>query len=71
MAGDGVATIAASLFGAPPNTTYSEVTGAVMLTKAFNPVIMTWGAVTALILAFVGKLGATLQTIPYRLWAGS
>ncbi|MGF1716362.1 uracil-xanthine permease family protein [Photobacterium chitinilyticum] len=70
MAGDGVATIAASLFGAPPNTTYSEVTGAVMLTKAFNPVIMTWGAVTALILAFVGKLGATLQTIPVPVMGG-
>ncbi|NAW64492.1 uracil-xanthine permease family protein [Photobacterium halotolerans] len=70
MAGDGVATIAASMFGAPPNTTYSEVTGAVMLTKAFNPAIMTWSAVTAIILAFVGKLGATLQTIPVPVMGG-
>ncbi|UTM57939.1 uracil-xanthine permease family protein [Photobacterium sp. CCB-ST2H9] len=70
MAGDGVATIAASLVGAPPNTTYSEVTGAVMLTKAFNPAIMTWSAVTAIILAFVGKLGATLQTIPVPVMGG-
>ncbi|AJR07687.1 uracil-xanthine permease [Photobacterium gaetbulicola] len=70
MAGDGVATIAASMFGAPPNTTYSEVTGAVMLTKAFNPVIMTWAAVTALVLAFVGKLGAILQTIPVPVMGG-
>ncbi|MCW8331772.1 uracil-xanthine permease family protein [Photobacterium sp. SDRW27] len=70
MAGDGVATIAASMFGAPPNTTYSEVTGAVMLTKAFNPVIMTWGAITALVLAFVGKLGAMLQTIPVPVMGG-
>lgn len=70
MAGDGVATIAASMFGAPPNTTYSEVTGAVMLTKAFNPVIMTWAAVTALVLAFVGKLGAALQTIPVPVMGG-
>ncbi|WP_120510138.1 uracil-xanthine permease family protein [Photobacterium salinisoli] len=70
MAGDGVATIAASMFGAPPNTTYSEVTGAVMLTKAFNPAIMTWSAVTAIILAFVGKLGAVLQTIPVPVMGG-
>lgn len=70
MAGDGIATIAASLVGAPPNTTYSEVTGAVMLTKAFNPVIMTWAAVTAIILAFVGKLGAVLQTIPVPVMGG-
>lgn len=70
MAGDGVATMAAAFFGAPPNTTYSEVTGAVMLTKAFNPVIMTWTAITALVLAFVGKLGAILQTIPVPVMGG-
>ncbi|MEZ8146847.1 uracil-xanthine permease family protein [Enterovibrio norvegicus] len=70
MAGDGFATIAASMFGAPPNTTYSEVTGAVLLTRAFNPVIMTWAAVTALVLAFVGKLGAILQTIPVPVMGG-
>ncbi|MEH0666549.1 uracil-xanthine permease [Vibrio scophthalmi] len=70
IAGDGVATMAASLFGAPPNTTYSEVTGAVMLTKAFNPVIMTYAAVTAIVLALVGKLGAALQTIPMPVMGG-
>ncbi len=70
MAGDGFATIAASLCGAPPNTTYSEVTGAVMLTRAFNPAIMTWAAVTAIVLAFVGKLGAILQTIPVPVMGG-
>ena len=70
IAGDGVATIAASMVGAPPNTTYSEVTGAVMLTKAFNPVIMTWAAITAIVLALVGKLGATLQTIPVPVMGG-
>jgi len=70
ITGDGVATIAASMVGAPPNTTYSEVTGAVMLTKAFNPVIMTWAAVCAIVLALVGKLGATLQTIPMPVMGG-
>lgn len=70
IAGDGVATMMASMVGAPPNTTYSEVTGAVMLTKAFNPVIMTWAAVTAIVLAFVGKLGAILQTIPVPVMGG-
>ncbi len=70
ITGDGVATIAASMVGAPPNTTYSEVTGAVMLTKAFNPVIMTWAAVTAIILALVGKLGALLQTVPVPVMGG-
>ncbi|NVC93676.1 uracil-xanthine permease [Vibrio natriegens] len=70
IAGDGVATMAAAMVGAPPNTTYSEVTGAVMLTKAFNPKIMTWAAVTAIVLALVGKLGAILQTIPVPVMGG-
>lgn len=70
IAGDGVATMAASFLGAPPNTTYSEVTGAVMLTKTYNPVIMTWAAITAIILALVGKLGAFLQTIPVPVMGG-
>jgi uracil permease len=70
IAGDGIATMAASMVGAPPNTTYSEVTGAVMLTKAYNPAIMTWAAITAIVLALVGKLGAILQTIPMPVMGG-
>ena len=70
MAGDGVATMAASMMGAPPNTTYSEVTGAVMLTKSYNPKIMTYAAITAIVLALVGKLGGVLQTIPVPVMGG-
>ncbi|GAM65063.1 uracil permease [Vibrio ishigakensis] len=70
MTGDGVATMAASMIGAPPNTTYSEVTGAVMLTKAYNPKIMTYAAITAIVLALVGKLGGILQTIPVPVMGG-
>ena len=64
LLGDGLATSLAAAFGGPPNTTYSEVTGAVSLTKAYNPAIMTFAAITAIVLAFVGKLGAVLSTIP-------
>lgn len=70
MLGDGLATIAAGLLGGPPNTTYSEVTGAVTLTKAFNPAIMTWAAIFAIILAFVGKLSGALATIPMPVMGG-
>lgn len=68
--GDGIATSVASMFGGPPNTTYSEVTGAVMLTKAFNPIIMIWAAVFAIILAFIAKFGVLLQTIPAPVMGG-
>lgn len=64
LLGDGLATSLAACFGGPPNTTYSEVTGAVSITKAYNPAIMTFAAITAILLAFVGKLGAVLATIP-------
>ncbi|MCB1716354.1 MAG: uracil-xanthine permease [Candidatus Competibacteraceae bacterium] len=70
LLGDGLATTLAAGLGGPPNTTYSEVTGAVALTKAFNPSVMTWAALTAIVLAFVAKLGAILQTIPVPVMGG-
>lgn len=70
LLGDGLATSAAAMLGGPPNTTYSEVTGAVALTKSFNPVIMTWAAVFAILLAFMGKTGAVLATIPVPVMGG-
>lgn len=70
LLGDGIATSFASFLGGPPNTTYSEVTGAVALTRVFNPAIMTWAAIAAIVLAFVGKLGAFLQSIPTPVMGG-
>lgn len=70
LLGDGLATTVAALFGGPPNTTYSEVTGAVTLTRAFNPKFMIVAAVLAIVLAFVSKLGALLQTIPSPVMGG-
>jgi uracil permease len=70
LLGDGLATTLAAFLGGPPNTTYSEVTGAVALTKAFNPAIMTWASIIALVLSFFGKLGAILQTIPVPVMGG-
>ena len=70
LLGDGVATALAGFLGGPPLTTYAEVTGAVALTKIYNPALMTWAALTALCLAFVGKLGALLQTIPTPVMGG-
>ena len=70
LLGDGLATAAASLVGGPPNTTYAEVTGAVMLTRNFNPNIMTWAAIWAIAISFCGKVGAFLSTIPTIVMGG-
>ena len=68
--GDGLAVNVVGLFGGPPVTTYGEVTGAVMLTKNYNPAVMTWAACFAILMAFVGKFGALLQTIPMPVMGG-
>lgn len=70
LLGDGIATSAAAALGGPPNTTYAEVTGAVMLTKNFNPKIMTWAACWAIGISFCGKVGAFLLTIPTVVMGG-
>ena len=70
MLGDGIATMLASFIGGPPNTTYSEVTGAVALTRAFNPGVMTWAAIWAIVLSCVNKLGAFLSSIPVPVMGG-
>jgi uracil permease len=70
LLGDGLATSFAAMVGGPPNTTYSEVTGAVTLTRAYNPAIMTWAALAAILLSFSGTLGALLGTIPTPVMGG-
>lgn len=70
LSGDGLATLWASFLGGPPNTTYSEVTAGVALTKIYNPGVMTWSCIVAITIAFIGKVGACLQTIPTPVMGG-
>lgn len=70
LLGDGIATAFAGFFGGVPNTTYSEVTGAISLTKITNPFILRIAAITAIIFAFVGKISGFLKTIPLSVLGG-
>ncbi len=70
LLGDGIATMFAGLFGGPPNTTYSEVTGAIVLTRISNPAILRISAITAIVFAFIGKITGFLQTIPSAVLGG-
>lgn len=70
LAGDGLGVLFAGMVGGPPVTTYSEVTGAVTLTKSFNPKVMTWAAVFAILMAFFGKFNALLQSVPVPVMGG-
>lgn len=70
LLGDGLGVCVAGLIGGPPVTTYGEVTGAVMITKNSNPVIMTWAAAFAIFMAFFGKFNAFLSSIPLPVMGG-
>jgi uracil permease len=70
LLGDGIATALAGFFGGVPNTTYSEVTGAITLTKVTNPFVLRIAAITAIVFAFVGKISGFLKTIPPAVLGG-
>lgn len=70
MLGDGVACLVSGLLGGPPETTYSEVTGAMSITKVTSPVVMRIAAITAIIFSVVGKVSAFLQSIPVAVLGG-
>lgn len=68
--GDGLATAAAGLFGAPPNTTYGENIGVMAITRVYSVWVIGGAAIIAIILSFVGKVGVVLQTIPLPVMGG-
>jgi len=70
MLGDGLACLAASLLGGPPVTTYSEVTGAMQITRITSPAVIRIAAGTAIVFSIIGKLSAVLQSIPSAVLGG-
>ena len=70
MLGDGLACLFASLFSGPPVTTYSEVTGAIQITRVRHPQVIRIAAVTAIVFSVIGKLSALLQSIPQAVLGG-
>ncbi|MBQ9822197.1 MAG: uracil-xanthine permease [Muribaculaceae bacterium] len=70
MLGDGLACLTAALFGGPPVTTYSEVTGAMQITRITAPSVIRIAAGTAIVISVIGKLSALLQSIPGAVLGG-
>lgn len=64
LLGDGLATIVASLFGAPANTTYGENTGVLSLTKVFDPMVIRIAACFAVLFSFSPKIAAVIGCMP-------
>ena len=70
MLGDGLACVAAAFIGGPPVTTYSEVTGAISLTKITDPAVIRIAAVVGILFSVLGKVSAILKTIPSAVLGG-
>jgi uracil permease len=70
LLGDGLATAFAGMIGAPANTTYSENTGVLALTKNYNPAILRGAALLAILFSFLSKFGVILRTIPQSVIGG-
>ena len=64
LLGDGLATILASLFGAPANTTYGENTGVLSLTRVFDPLVIRLAACFAILVSFCPKFAAVISCMP-------
>ena len=64
LMGDGLATILASLFGAPANTTYGENTGVLNLTKVYDPRVIRIAAYIAILFSVCPKFVALINCMP-------
>lgn len=70
LLGDGLATIIASLFGAPANTTYGENTGVLSLTKVYDPLVIRIAACFAILFSFSPKIEALIAAMPVATCGG-
>ncbi len=64
LLGDGLATVLASMFGAPANTTYGENTGVLALTKVYDPKVVRLAAIIAVVFSFCPKISALISCMP-------
>ncbi|GBG57062.1 uracil permease [Sporomusaceae bacterium FL31] len=70
LLGNGLSTLISGFFGSTPNTTYGENIGVMAITKVYSVQVIGGAAVIAIILSFVGKLAAAIQSIPVPVMGG-
>jgi uracil-xanthine permease len=69
--GDGVGTSLAALFGAMPNTSFSQNVGLVALTGVVSRFVVAIGAVFLVVAGLAPKIGAAVATMPQAVLGGS
>ena len=70
LLGDGLATILASFFGGPANTTYGENTGVLALSRVYDPKVIRIAACVAVVLSFFPAFAAVVSSIPAAIIGG-
>lgn len=70
LLGDGLATVVSGFIGGPANTTYGENTAVLAITKNYNPSLLRYTAIYAILLSFIGVFGGFLQSIPSAVMGG-
>ena len=70
LLGNGLSTMLSALFGSTPNTTYGENIGVLAITKVYSTWVMGGAAILAIVLSFIGKLSAAIQSIPVPVMGG-
>lgn len=70
LLGDGIGTSIAGFLGGPANTTYSENTGVIALTKVEDPFVIRLAAIMTLILSLVPAVEGVINTIPSEVIGG-
>ena len=70
LLGDGVGSIAGTIFGICPNTTYGESVGCVAITKNASIRSIFVAAIMCIVLSFLSPIMALLQTIPSCVMGG-
>ncbi|KXT78967.1 uracil-xanthine permease family protein [Streptococcus sp. DD13] len=70
LMGDGIATAVSAFIGGPANTTYGENTGVVAMTRIASVSVIRNAAIIAILLSFLGKFTALIQTVPKPVLGG-
>ena len=67
---DGLGTAVSGLFGALPNTSFSQNVGLIAITGVMSRHVVTLGAVFLIICGLVPKVGAIISTVPIEVLGG-
>lgn len=70
LIGDGISTTLSGLVGSVPTTTYGENIGVLAITKVYSVWVIGGAAVISILISFIGKLSAAIQTIPRPVMGG-